>query len=100
MRGHCEGGVREEQQQTSWSQQSNFQCCQVLNLNSREGYSYPSTFQQCFNGNSRSIPFVPCLKDEASEEGAALEEMSLNFCHASKRQERSNHRKKPQHLCK
>lgn len=69
--------------------------CQVLNLNSREGYSYPGTFRQHFNGNNLSIPFVLCLKGEAKEEGAVCVEMSLKFCHASQRQERNNHRKKP-----
>lgn len=71
------------------------QCCQVLNMNSRKGYSYPGTFQQCSSGNNLSIPFVPCLKDEANEEAVALVELSLIFCHASQRQERSNCRKKP-----
>lgn len=70
------------------------QRCQVLNLNSREGYSYPGIFQQRFNGNNLSIPFVLCLKGEANKEGAARVEMPLKFCHASQRQERNNRRKK------
>lgn len=70
------------------------QCCQVLDLNSRKGYSYPGTFRQRSSGNNLSIPLVPCLKDEANEEAVALVELSLNFCHAFLRQERSNHRKK------
>lgn len=69
--------------------------CQVLNLNSHEGYSYPGTFRQRFNGNNLSIPFVLCLKGEANKEGAARLEMSLKFCHASQRQGRNNHRKNP-----
>lgn len=61
--GQCDGTVKVTSRRKSRHPGArSLTCCQVLNLNSHEGYSYSDVFQQYFSGNNLSIPPVPRLK--------------------------------------